>query len=65
MPLGERLGLFEHTQDFEVRLAQEDLTVKVFCLDGSAHVGNGPFVEARLDERAEVLRFLELVEQLE
>ena len=27
--------------------------------------GDGPFVEAWLDERAEVLRLLELVEQLE
>ena len=63
--LGERLGLFEHAQDFEVRLAQEELAAEVLRLDGAAGVGDGPFVEARLDERAEVLRLLELVEQPE
>ena len=65
IPLGERLGLFEHAQDFEVRLAQEELAAEVLRLDGAAGEGDGPFVEARLDERAEVLRLLELVEQLE
>ena len=64
IPLGERLGLFEHAQDFEVRLAQEELAAEVLRLDGPAGVGDGPFVEARLDEGAEVLRLLELVEQL-
>ena len=65
IPLGERLGLFEHAQDFEVRLAQEELAAEVLRLDGAADVGDGPFVEARLDERAEVLRLLVLVEQPE
>ena len=65
IPLGERLGLFEHAQDFEVRLAQEELAAEVLRLDGAAGAGDGPFVEARLDERAEVLRLLELVEQPE
>ena len=64
IPLGERLGLFEHAQDFEVRLAQEELAAEVLRLDGAAGEGDGPFVEARLDEGAEVLRLLELVEKL-
>ena len=48
-----------------MRLAQEELATEALRLDGAADVGDGPFVEARLDERAEGLRFLELVEQLE
>ena len=47
IPLGERLGLFEDTQDFEVRLAQEKLAAEILPLDGAADIGDGPFVEAR------------------
>ena len=65
IPLGERLGLFEHAHDFAVRLAKEKLAAEILRLDGAAGEGDGPFVETRLDEGAEVLRLLELVEQLQ
>ena len=63
--LGESLGLFEHVQDFEVRLAQEELATEILRPDGAAGVGDGSLIKTRLNERAEVLRFLELMEQLE
>ena len=64
IPLGERLGLFEHAQDF-IACSIIKYIARVLRLDGTAKVDDGPLVEARLYERAEVLRLLELVEQLE
>jgi hypothetical protein len=62
--------LFEHAQHLGACLLKDELATKVFCTvfsssNGAAGVGDGPFVEARLDERAEVLRLFELVEQPE
>ena len=48
-----------------MRRAQEELAAEVLRLDYAPDVGDGPFIETWLDERAEGFRFLELVEQLE
>ena len=64
IPLGERCGLFKYVQDFEVRLAEEELAAEVLRLDGAADVGDGSLIKARLDKLAEGLRRLELVKQL-
>ena len=67
IPLGERLGLFEHVQDFEVRLAQEELVLGIadFCFsifDFSTDLLNLLFSQEGLDQRAKVLCLLKLVE---
>ncbi len=64
IPLSERLGLFEHSQDSELRVAHEELIVKGLIPNGAEDGGDGLFIEARLNERAEGLRFLKLLEEL-